>query len=277
MKIKKNPLVITLIYIELIIMSIFVLLPILFVVGSSFNNLPSLSSASIIPAHPTLKYYQNIFEKTNFGIWYLNTLKIATINMLLSVFLTMPMGYVFSRFRFKGKKVGLVSILVLQIFPSFMGMLALYILFLNFNLLDTHISLILVYSAGQIPFNTYLVKGYIDSIPKSLDESVMIDGGGKFKIFSTVIMPLAVPIITFVAITQFMAPWMDFIFPRLIISSDSKKTLAVGLYELINGNSNNNYTMFAAGAMLVAVPITLLYTYFQRFLIEGITAGAVKE
>ena len=254
-----------LIYLELIFMCIIVLFPIVWIVGSSFNQGSSLATATPFPENPTIEHYFRLFKETNFAQWYLNTLKIAVINMILSVALSTSMGYIFARFRFKGKKPALISVLVLQMFPSFMGMTALYILFLTFNMLDNHWALILCYAAGQIPMNTWLIKGYLGSIPKELDESAMIDGATK-----------AQPIISFVAVTQFMAPWMDFIFPRMIISTNSKLTLAVGLYDMINGQNQNNFTMFAAGCVLVAVPITILYVSMQRFLIEGITAGANK-
>ena len=162
-------------------------------------------------------------------------------------------------------------------FPSFMGMIAIYMLLWQLKLLDSHLGLILVYAAGQIPYNTWLVKGYMASIPKSFDEAAKIDGASNMTIFTKIILPLMKPITTFVALTQFMAPWMDFIFPRLILSSDKKKTLAIGLFDLISGNTNNNFTMFAAGAVLVAVPITLIYVNMQRYLLEGMMAGANKQ
>ncbi len=266
----------TFIYAELIIMCIIVLFPVVWIVGSSFNQGSSLAGATPIPTDPTIKHYISLFEQTNFLQWYGNTLKIALINMVLSVLLSTSMGYIFARYRFKGKKQALISILVLQGFPSFMGMTALYILFLTFNMLDNHWALILCYSAGQIPFNTWLIKGYLQAIPRDLDESAMIDGATKSQIFMKIIFPLAQPMIGFVAVTQFMAPWMDFIFPRMIISSNEKLTLAVGLYDMINGQSQNNFTMFAAGSVLVAVPMTCIYIASQKFLVEGITAGASK-
>jgi arabinogalactan oligomer/maltooligosaccharide transport system permease protein len=125
-------------------------------------------------------------------------------------------------------------------FPTFMSMTAIYILFQNFGLLDNLYGLALIYIAGQIPYNTWLMKGYMTGIPKTLDEATMLDGATKLQIFRKVIIPLAIPMITFLAVSTFMTPWMDFILPRLLISSDTKKTLAVGLYELINGNTNNN-------------------------------------
>ena len=266
----------TFIYAELIIMCIIVLFPVVWIVGSSFNQGSSLASATPIPTDPTIQHYITLFEETNFLQWYINTLKIALINMVFSVLLSTSMGYIFARYRFKGKKPALISILILQAFPSFMGMTALYILFLTFGLLDNHWALILVYAAGQIPFNTWLIKGYLQAIPRDLDESAMIDGATKSQIFTKIIFPLAKPMIGFVAVTQFMAPWMDFIFPRMIISSNEKLTLAVGLYDMINGQSQNNFTMFAAGCVLVAVPMTIIYIASQKFLIEGITAGASK-
>ncbi len=265
------------IYIVLIVVAIAVISPIIWIVGSSFNSSSSLLSATAIPEEPTIKHYKKLFTDTKFGNWYLNTLKIALINMALSVVLSVTTGYVFSRFDFKAKKPALLSILVLQMFPSFMGMIAIYMLLWQLKLLDSHLGLILVYAAGQIPYNTWLVKGYMASIPKSFDEAAKIDGASNMTIFTKIILPLMKPITTFVALTQFMAPWMDFIFPRLILSSDKKKTLAIGLFDLISGNTNNNFTMFAAGAVLVAVPITLIYVNMQRYLLEGMMAGANKQ
>lgn len=263
-------------YAILLVIALLVLVPIVWIVGSSFNSSSSLMSATAIPKNPTIAHYVELFKETKFVYWYMNTLKIALINMVLSVFLTMMSSYVFSRFRFKGKKASLLMILVLQMFPSFMGMMAVYNILAQLNLLNTHFGLILTYAAGQIPYNTWLVKGYMGNIPKSLDEAAKLDGAGNLRIFATLIVPLSKPIITFVALSQFMAPWMDFIFPRMILSSDEKKTLAIGLFDLISSDTNNNFTMFAAGAVLVAVPITILYVCLQKYLIQGIMAGANK-
>jgi len=263
-------------YSVLILLSVIVLFPLLWIIGSSFNPGSTLASSSMFPSEPTLRHYVFLFRETNYLNWYWNTLKIATIHTIISIFLSTSMGYVFSRFKFKGKKIALIGMLILQMFPSFMTMVALYVLFLNFGLLDTHFALILIYSAAQIPFNTWLIKGYLTSIPKELDESAMLDGASKLQIFSRIIFPLAKPIVSFVGVTAFIAPWMDFIFPRFIISSSQNQTLAVGIFNMIHGNDTNDYTVFAAGAVLVAVPITILYIAMQKFLIEGITAGANK-
>ncbi|WP_163195574.1 sugar ABC transporter permease [Clostridium thermarum] len=263
-------------YLLLILIAILVLMPIIWIIGASLNEGSSLMSSTAIPKNPTLSHYKDIFLKTKFGYWYLNTLKIAVANMAVSVLLTTTTAYVYARFNFKGKKSSLLGILVLQMFPSFMGMIAMYNILWQLNLLDNHWGLILVYASGQIPFNTWLVKGYLSNIPKSLDEAAMIDGASKLRVFFSIILPLARPIMVFLALTQFMAPWMDFIFPRLILSSNSKKTLAIGLYDLISGSTNTNFTNFAAGAVLVAIPSTLIFMYFQKYFIEGILAGASK-
>lgn len=265
------------IYIILIILSVAVIYPVIWIVGSSFNEGTSLATSRAIPKNFTLDNYIRLFQKTKYKTWYFNTLKIAVVNMIASVFLSGTMGYVFARLKFAGKKFGLMSILILQMFPTFMGMIAIYVLFLNFGLLDHPLALVLIYAVGQIPYNTWLIKGYLNNIPKSLDEAAYVDGATKFQTFTRIILPIMSPILTFVAITQFMAPWFDFILPNYLISSDEKRTLAVGLYRLINGQQNNNFTMFAAGSVLVAAPITILYIFLQKFLVEGLTAGANKE
>lgn len=265
------------VYALLIFMALLVLTPIVWIIGASFNPMSSLLSATAFPENPTVLHYVKLIKETKFFYWYANTLKIALINMAISVVLTSMTSYVFSRFRFKGKRAGLLSILILQMFPSFMGMMATYNILWQLNLLDTHFGLILTYAAGQVPYNTWLVKGYLANIPRSLDEAAKLDGASNLRIFTQIVLPLMKPILIFVALSQFITPWMDFIFPRMILSSPEKKTLAIGLYDMINANTNNNFTTFAAGAILVAVPITILYVCLQKYLIQGVTAGANKS
>lgn len=265
------------VYALLILMALLVLTPIVWIIGASFNPMSSLLSATAFPENPTVLHYVKLIKETKFVYWYANTLKIALINMAISVVLTSMTSYVFSRFRFKGKRAGLLSILILQMFPSFMGMMATYNILWQLNLLDTHFGLILTYAAGQVPYNTWLVKGYLANIPRSLDEAAKLDGASNLRIFTQIVLPLMKPILIFVALSQFITPWMDFIFPRMILSSPEKKTLAIGLYDMINANTNNNFTTFAAGAILVAVPITILYVCLQKYLIQGVTAGANKS
>ena len=214
--------------------------------------------------------------RTFFGQWFWNTLQIAFFTMIFAVLFVTGTAYVFARYNFKGKKAGLLTILVLQMFPSFMGLIALFTLFQTFNLTNQPLALVVVYVSGSIPFNIWLIKGYLQNVPKELDESAKIDGANKLQIFFQIILPLSVPIISFVAVTQFMAPWMDYILPSYLIIDEEKWTLAVGIFEFITNQSELNYSAFAAAAMMIALPITILYVVFQRYLIEGITAGANK-
>ncbi len=237
---------------------------------------PMLPTHVVFAGFSTVQF-EKLFKETKYANWYLNTLKIAAINSLLSVCVTTVAAYIFSRFRFKGKKPMLMSMLILQMFPSFAGMIATYVLVWRMGLLDNHFGLILVYAAGSLPYNTWLIKGYLDSIPRSLDEAARVDGAGYFLTFRKIILPIARPMVTFLAVTSFTGPWMDFIMPRLLLKSDANKTLAVGLFEMIRGKENNKFTMFAAGAVLVSVPFMILFAINQQYMTQVLATGAVKE
>jgi len=269
----------TVLYAVLLFVVLLVLYPLLFTLSSAFSELDGLATLSPFPfqAEPSLRQFRRLFEETNYVRWYLNTLKIAGINMALSVTVTTIAAYIFSRFRFGAKKPMLMSMLVLQMFPSFAGMIALYVLVWRIGLLDNHFGLILIYAAGTIPYNTWLIKGYLDTIPKSLDEAARVDGAGYFRTYLRIILPIARPMVIFLAVTSFTGPWMDFILPRLLLKADANKTLAVGLYELINGRERVAFSMFAAGAVLVAVPFMILFTINQQYMTQVLASGAVKE
>lgn len=263
-------------YTILIITAIMVLYPVVWIITGSLNPGDSLFSTRLIPEKLSFRHYVRLFTDTDYLIWYKNTLKIAVWNMILSTFLVVTAAYAFSRFRFPGRRQGLMAMLVLQMFPGFMGMIAIYILLLQLGLLDNHWGLILVYAGGQIPFGAWLVKGYFDGLPRSLEESAKIDGATHIQIFTKIMFPLSKPILVFIAVNNFIGPWMDFIFARLVLRTSAKKTLAVGLFEFVTGRSNTEFTTFAAGAVLVAVPITILFYIFQDHLVEGLKAGANK-
>ncbi len=260
----------------LVLTSILILFPVYFVVIGSLNPGNTLYATKLIPDNLSLSHFVYLFTETDYARWYANTLKIAFWNMIISTFLILTAAYSFSRFRFPGRRAGLMAILVLQMFPSFMAMIAIYILLLQINLLDNHWGLILVYAGGSIPFGAWLVKGYFDGMPRSLEEAAKMDGAGHLTIFFRIIMPLSIPIMVFIAVMNFIGPWMDFIFARLVLRSDSNKTLAVGLFEMVTGRGNTEFTTFAAGAVLVAIPITILFMVLQKPLTEGLRAGANK-
>lgn len=268
----------TLSYIVIIIMTVIILFPVLWIIGSSFNPGNSLSGSSMIPEEPTLKHYKTLFnpEKSDYLIWYWNTLKICVITMVLSVSLVSLTGYSFSRYRFIGRKNGLMTFLMLQMIPNFAALIAIYVLAVLTGILDTHLALILVYTGGAIPMNTYLMKGYLDTIPKELDESARIDGAGHLRIFWKIVMPLAKPIIAVVALFTFITPFTDFILARILLRSEEKFTLAVGLYEMVAKQFGNEFTLFAAGSVLIAIPIAIMFLSLQRYFISGLTAGGTK-
>ena len=273
----KKYIISTFLHLELILVSLIVLIPIFWIVISSFNASSGLASATLIPEKLTVNNYVKLFTETKYVMWFGNTLKIAIVNSAVSVMIVMGTAWVMSRFNFKGKKTGLMTLLILSMFPSFLSMTAIYVLFLTFGLLNKPIALVLIYSVGAIPYNVWLVKGYLDGVSKSLDEAAYIDGCTRLKAFFKVTLPLSMPIVTYVAVTQFMAPWMDYILPNLLLSKDQNRTLAVGLYALISEQESTGFTMFAAGAVLVAVPISIVYIIFQKYIVQGISAGANKE
>jgi arabinogalactan oligomer/maltooligosaccharide transport system permease protein len=262
-------------YLLLILIAIFVLYPALWVILASFRPGTSLYSETFIPKTITLDHYRELFTKFQFGKWYLNTLKIALVSMFFSTFFVLLTGYAFSRFRFYGKKNLMSGLFILGMFPSFMSMIAVYILLLNMNLLNKHSALILVYSAGGA-MGYLLVKGYFDTISKSLEDAARIDGAHHWTIFFRIFLPLSRPLIAFLTVTSFAAAFNDFIFAQMVLRTKEQQTLAVGLYNMVNSAFATQFTVFAAGCVLVALPITIIFMAFQRFLVEGLTAGADK-
>ncbi|MFC4737377.1 sugar ABC transporter permease [Bacillus daqingensis] len=265
-------------YTVIAIMFVIILYPLAWALGISLNTGTGVYGASIIPDNITFEHYAWLFTdpRSNYLLWYRNTLIVAFSVTIIATFMIALTAYAFSRYRFKGRKNGLYAFLLLQMFPVLMAMVALYILLNTVNLLDSLLGLIIIYVGGAIPMNAFLVKGYFDTIPRELDESAKIDGAGHFRIFFQIMLPLAKPILAVVALFNFMAPFMDFILPRIVLRSPENFTLALGLFNFVNDQFANNFTRFAAGAILIAVPIALVYLFLQRYLISGLTSGATK-
>jgi len=266
------------IWIYLIGTSLFVLYPLIYVVSAAFSPQDNIASLSIIPFGDglSLSRFEYLFQKTNYIKWFTNTMFVAVLTSALTIFVSALSAYVFSRFKFTLKKTMMMSLLILQIFPSFVGMVAIYVILLRIGGLDTLWGLVLVYVAGNIPYNTWMVKSYLDTIPRTLDEAARIDGANHFKIFKSIVMPIARPIIIFLGITSFTAPWMDYIFPKMILRSADKQTLALGLYSFVT-DKKNLFTTFAAGSLLVAVPFIIFFVITQKMLITSLGGAAVKE
>lgn len=268
----------TLTYLVILAMFAIIIYPLLWIVGSSFNPGQSLSGSNIIPKNATLAHYQELFDldRSNYLYWYWNSLKVSVLTMIFTVILVSLTAYSFSRYRFVGRKNSLMTFLILQMIPNFAALIAIFILALLTGLLDTHFGLILVYVGGAIPMNTWLMKGYLDTIPKELDESAKMDGAGHLRIFFQIVMPLATPIIAVIALFSFIAPFGDFILATVLLRTESKYTLAVGLYDMVAKQFGAEFTTFAAGAVLIAVPIAILFLSFQKYFVSGLTAGGTK-
>ncbi|QJD87824.1 sugar ABC transporter permease [Cohnella herbarum] len=267
-------------YLLLILIAIACIYPALWTILSSFREGNSLFSDTIIPKKWTLDHYRDLFvERTDraipYATWYLNTLKVAVASMVLGTLIQLLTAYAFSRFRFKGRKSMLMIVLILGMFPGFLSLIAIFTILNTLNLLDSLWALILVYSAGAA-LGMFVAKGFFDTIPRSLEEAARIDGASHMKIFVSIILPLSRPIITYISLTTFAGAWVDFIFARAILRTPENWTLAVGLWNIIDAYNSTEFTLFAAGCVLVAIPITLLFMYTQRFLVDGLTAGASK-
>ncbi len=268
----------TIIFIFLAITTIFVIYPLVYAVSAAFSPGSSISSLNIVPFADgfTLEHFKHIFNDTDYKRWFLNTLFIAGSTSIGTVFVSSLGAYVFSRFRFTFRKSMMMAMLVLQIFPSFVGMIAIYVILLRIGGLDQLWGLVLVYLAGNIPYNIWLVKSYMDTISKNIDEAARIDGASHFKIFTSIIFPITRPIIIFLAVTSFTGPWMDFIFPKMILRSSEKQTLALGLFSFVT-DKKNEFTNFAAGAILVAIPFIIFFIVTQKMLVNSLGGSAVKE
>lgn len=262
-------------YTVLAVIAILCCYPALWVVMSSLRPGGALYSETLIPKTLTFVHYAELFSKYPFGQWYLNTLKIAVISTIIGTTLVMLTGYVFSKFRFSGRKNLMSGLLVLGLFPGFMSMIAVYILLNQMNLLNTHFAIILVSAAGA-PLGFLYVKSYFDTVPTSLVEAARIDGASNLSILFRIILPMSTPLIVFTSLTIFTGVFTDFIFAKLVLRSPEKLTLAVGLFDMINNKFATEFTVFAAGCVMIALPITILFMIMQRYLVEGLTAGAEK-
>jgi len=268
-------------YTALIALSIVWLFPIVWIVLTSFRGEGGAFVPYIIPKTFTLENYRILLTNATgnfpFVRWFLNTLFVATISCILSTFIKIAMAYALSRLRFRLRKPFLKVALVLNMFPGFMSMIAIYYILKALGLTETLFALILVYSSGAA-LGFYIAKGFFDTIPMALDESAMIDGANKWEIFTQITLPLSKPMIVYTSLMTFMGPWMDFIFAKIIMGDKVENyTVAIGLFTMMTRTTANSLFMaFTAGCVLIAIPITILFIFMQRFYVEGITSGSVK-
>ena len=268
------------IYIILTAMAAVWLMPILWLVITSFRAEAGAYTTYIIPKGWTINNYTRLFSETqqfNFPRWYMNTLWVSVITCALTTMMVLMISYTFSRLRFTSRKLLMNFGLIVTMFPGFMSMIAVYHILKAVGLAKSLISLVLVYTGSGVLGYT-IAKGFFDTIPRSLDEAATIDGATKNMVFWRITLPSSRPIIVYTAITAFIAPWVDFIFVSVIMKDDyANYTVALGLFRMLEREHIYEYfTRFAAGAVLVAIPITLLFIRIQKFYIEGVTGGAVK-
>lgn len=250
--------------------------PCLWLILASFSASGSIYSfRGFFPSAYSFESFRKLFTDTamyDYPKWFGNSLFIATMSCILGTFLTILTAYCMSRFRFKSRKALMKTTLVLGMFPSFMGMTAVYLLMTQFNFINNRWGLILIYTAGA-PLGYMVQKGFFDSIPNSIDEAARLDGATNFQVFCKIHMPLSRPIIVYTALTSFTWPWSDYILPKLLLKTKDKWTVAVGLMSL----GETEFSRFAAGSIFIAVPIVILYLFLAKHLINGMVSGAVKE
>ena len=250
--------------------------PVLWIIMSSFSKSGSIYDIhGFFPDELSMASYVKLFTDTtmyDYPNWLKNTLYVAIFSSLIGTILVILTAYTISRFRFKSRKMLMKSTLVLSMFPSFMGMTAVYLIMVNFDLINQLWSLILIYAAGA-PMGYLVQKGYFDTITNTIYESAQIDGATNFRMFVSITLPLAKPMIVYTALTQFAWPWSDFILPSLLLKNKDLWTVAVGLTSL----DETQFTRFAAGSVFIAVPIVILYFALSNFLVSGVSSGAVKE
>lgn len=251
------------------------LFPCLWLILASFSKSGSIYSfKGFFPQEYSLDTFRNLFTDTemyNYPQWFRNTLFIAVMSCLIGSFLVILTAYTMSRFQFRGRKMIMKTTLVLGMFPSFMGMIAVYIIMTQFGLINKMWGLILIYSANA-PMGYLTQKGFFDTIPISIDEAARIDGATNFQVFYKINLPLSLPIIVYTALTSFVFPWSDFILPKLLLKEKDLYTVAVGLMNL----GDTEFARFAAGSVFIAVPIVILYFCLMKFFVNGMTSGAVK-
>ena len=268
------------IYVILSVMGILWLIPIAWLVLISFRAEPGAWTPYILPQSYTLDNYTKLFTEThlfNYPRWFMNTLIVAIFTCLISTVMVLMTSYTLSRLRFKSRK-GLLNLgLILGMFPGFMSMIAIYYILKAMGLSQSRLALIMVYS-GASGLGYFIAKGFFDTIPRALDEAAIVDGANQNTIFWRIILPLSKPIVIYTVLTSFMAPWVDFIFVSVIMKDNyNNYTIALGLYQMLTRENIYRYfTQFCAGAVLIAIPITILFVIMQKYYVSGVTGGAVK-
>lgn len=268
---------IILIYLVLIVACICSMYPILNILTISLrpSNAIFTTSLSIIPPNFTFDNFKQAFIQYDLLNWLFHSLIVSSFACIFSVTVSVAAGYAFSRFKFAGKKMGLSLILVTQMFPLAMTLLPLYIMIINLGMANSFFALAVIYVSTSIPFDIWMMKGFYDTIPRSLEESAYVDGASIFRSFYQIILPLAKPAVALTALFSFMGAWSEYIVASVIITESEKLTLPVGLISM-QGQFSTAWGIYSAGALVTAVPIMILFICLSKYLVGGLTIGSIK-
>jgi arabinogalactan oligomer/maltooligosaccharide transport system permease protein len=269
------------------------LFPVVYIVSSAFNAQNNLQSAQVIPSQVTLHHFGALFHNdviANTGAkqdvpylkWFLNSILIALATAIATTILGALAAYSFSRFRFKGRRTGMVGLLLIQMFPQFVAVAAIYLIVLNLGGVFPEIGLnklaaiVIVYLGGAMGVQAWLMKGFFDTIPVELDESARVDGATAAQIFWGVVLPLAAPVLAVVALISFVFTLNEYVIASTILQTTNRFTLPVGMYQLVSNQYDKTWGPFTAGALMAALPVAALFMFLQRWIVSGLTGGAVK-
>jgi arabinogalactan oligomer/maltooligosaccharide transport system permease protein len=257
--------------------------PILYIISAALNPLGTVASTGLIPSQVSFSNFEALMNNPNrpFLRWLTNTILLSTVVAVGQVFFSALAAYAFSRFRFRGRRGGLLALLLIQMFPSFLAAVALFAMIssigdvvpaLGLNTLLGYGLVLMGFSLGQV----WLIKGFFDTIPRDLDEAATMDGAGHATVFFRIILPLVQPVLAVTGLLAFVGVVNEIILASIFLTGSESKTLSIGLYGIIEGDRSNNLGVFAAGALLTALPVVLLFQFLQRYIVGGLTAGGVK-
>ena len=268
-----------------IVMIIYCLVPLLYVLSVSLNPGATLTGSNSLFSNVSLENFMALGSGKYAGYWswVVNSLIVSTTTAIGTVLMGAAAAYAFSRFRFKGRRGTLTGLLLVQMFPQMLAFVALYLLLLGIQDifpvmgLNSKLGLICVYLGGALGSNTFLLYGFFNSIPRSLDEAAMIDGATHAQTFWTIIMPLVRPVLAVVGLLSFISSLGDFVIAKVVLQDEAQFTLAVGMYTWAADPKTAPWGVFAAGSVIAAIPVILLFQYLQKYIVSGLTAGGVKE
>jgi arabinogalactan oligomer/maltooligosaccharide transport system permease protein len=267
-----------------IVAVVFAVFPLLYVVSASLNPSGSLVGSNQLFGTINFANYAALFTNPDqpFALWFINSLIISLVTSLATVFLGAMAAYAFSRMRFRGRRVGLLSLILIQMFPQFLAVVAIFLLLSSIGDvipalgLGTQLGLIFVYLGGALGVNTYLMYGFFSTVPISIDEAAKIDGASHAQIFFTIILRLVAPILAVVGLLSFIGTTGEYVLASIMLTDPTSQTLAVGLYSFVSQAFSNNWSIFAAGAVLAAVPVMIVFLALQKYIVGGLIAGSVK-